>query len=354
MRLSRGRCTRGEAVTSQDSLGRRIVRGRLVSSGLFALIIAVAGVDAGAAPRTIARVRSANPSLDERIDAELATLGFAVKRVDAADPGADLGDIARANEAVAALRVEAGDAVEIWVEGRTPGDPPTRETIRPDGRRPNVAAVLALEALRAHLLEVRPPLPSEPVRKTLAPPAPSPMSEPATQRSRSLWFHLGAGADASPGGLPPGANLLLEVRLEARPWLSVAAFAAATPLATRLDAAEGGAFLRRAIAGAGIDLQKQLGRTTLSVGAGGAFLFLFVEGTSPAAGYGARDSSTVTLGPLLRSSAAIELVPPLRVRLELGVGVSFPRATISFADREEATWGRPFGLLTLGLEWGVL
>lgn len=325
---------------------------RLVAGGILAITLALGAGDAAAASGMIVRVRSADPSLDDRLDAELATLGFTVKPVDGAEPGTDLGEIARANGAVAALRVDPGDAVELWVEGRAPGDPPVRETIPADPRRRGVAAVLALEALRAHLLQVQPGPANEPPR-TSEPPPPSPPS-PVPSARRWLWLQLAAGVDASPGGIAPAPELLFALRLEPRPWLSLGAFGAVTPLAARLDAPEGGALLRRAIVGAGIDLQKEFSRTTLAIGAGGALVLLFVEGTSPAAGYRARDAFTVTAGPLLRASASTALASSVRVRADLAAGATFPRTTITFADREGATWGRPFGLLTLGLEWGPL
>ena len=112
--------------------------------------------------------------------------------------------------------------------------------------------------------------------------------------------------------------------------------------------------MRHAIAGAALDLQKQLPPFTLALGAGGAFVLFFVDGRAPAAGYGARDASADCVALFLRASASREVVPALRARIELFAGTTFPLATISFAERAEATWGRPFGLVTLGVEWGAI
>jgi len=301
------------------------------------------------------RVRSANTALDERLDAELSTLGFAVKGVDGGDPGLDLGTIARSNGAVAAIRVDPGDAVELWVAANRPGEPPIREVFPVDARRGwSQAAVQALEALRAHLLKVREEPPPAPPAKALEVGPPPPLPAPTLPARPWLWLHLAGGADASPGGLSPAAAVLLEARLEPRPWLSIAVFGAVAPLAARLDAPEGGALVRHAIAGAAADVQKHVSGATVSLGGGGAFVLMSVQGTDPAAGYGAQTASSVTVGPLLRSSASLEVAPALRVRVELAAGVTLPRSTISFAGREDATWGRPFGLLTLGAEWGAL
>jgi hypothetical protein len=62
----------------------------------------------------------------------------------------------------------------------------------------------------------------------------------------------------------------------------------------------------------------------------------------------------VTAGPVLRAGAAIEMTRALRLRAEVLGCLTFPQAVIRFAGREVADWGRPVGLLTLGLEWGAL
>jgi hypothetical protein len=322
------------------------------------ILLALGRREARAESPAIVRLRSSNPAFDERLDAELAALGFAVKGVDVGDAATDLAAIARANGAVASIRVSPGNLLELWVEPSQPGDPSTRETVRIDTRQGwDVAAIVALEGLRARLLEVRSGGRSAAVAASPSPPVsePTPVSPSlATARRPWLWLHLAAAVDASPGGMSPAFDGFLEVRLEPRAWFSVGIFGAGTPLASSVEAPEGEALVRHAIVGFALDLQKQLSRVTVSLGAGGAFIPFFVEGRSPAAGYGAHDASADSLALLLRAAASVEVAPALRLRIAIAAGVTFPLVTISFADREEATWGRPFGLSTLGLEWGAI
>ena len=91
---------------------------RATSAVFLLLAVLVTAREAAADPATIVHVRSSNPALDKRLDAELSTLGFAVKVVDAGDPALDLETIARANGAVAGVRLDSGDAVELWAEPR--------------------------------------------------------------------------------------------------------------------------------------------------------------------------------------------------------------------------------------------
>ncbi|HEY2516522.1 MAG TPA: hypothetical protein VGI39_36885 [Polyangiaceae bacterium] len=314
---------------------------------LSASLLLLSAQDAGADPAVIARVGSTHSPLDARLDAELTTLGFAVKDVDEGG-GADLGAVARANGAVAAIRVNAEGAIELWVEPRGPEGAPVHEVVPIEARRGwDVAAVQALEALRAHLLRIREaPLPASP------PPPPPPAALPPPRPW--LWLRFGAGFDASPGGFGAAADLLLEVRAEPRPWLAFALFGAGTPLETRVDGPEGGATLRRGIAGGAVDLVQPWSRAALSLGVGGALVAMDTQGTTPTTGYAARDAQAWAAAPLLRGGASLRLAPFLRVRAEIVAGVTFPRLTLSFAGREAAAWGRPLGLFTLGVEWGVV
>jgi hypothetical protein len=79
-----------------------------------------------------------------------------------------------------------------------------------------------------------------------------------------------------------------------------------------------------------------------------------MNGEALAPGYGGQSASIVTVGPLLRVCATLDVTPALRVRTAIGAGVTAPHAVIRFAGREVADWGQPFGLMTLGLELGVL
>jgi hypothetical protein len=306
-------------------------------------------------PPTIVHVRSSNAPLDKRLDAELGALGFTVSIVEPVDPSLDLEAVTRSHGGAAGIRVDSGDVVELWVLPTHAGDPPVHETVRVDAQRGwTAAAVSALESLRARLLEIRsaPLLPPPPPSVEPAPaPLPAPSSPPPPRRW--LWLHLGAGIDASPGGSPPGADVLVEVRGEPCPWLSFGAFGAGTPLSAEIDAPEGRASVRRVLAGIALDAQGTLGPVTLAAGAGAALAPTFVHGTYAAPGFATRDSTSLSAAPVLRLSASFALAPPLRIRIALAGGATFPEATTTFGDHVVATWGRPFGLGTIGVEWGI-
>ena len=308
-------------------------------------------------------MRSSKPALDERLSAEIATLGFPVRGVDPPQAGAEpsaasLQDIARARGATAAVRVlERDDAIEVWVEGPADTVPPFHEVFRSDARRRwNVASVSALESLRAHLLGRPPPQlsPAAPEVAPLRPEIAAPHGQPAFPRRPWLWLHLAAGAESSPGGLGPASEIFGEVRVElpssAPLGVDVSVFGAFSPVAAQVAGPEGIAYVRHEIAGAAADARARLGRANVSLGLG-AVLGLFSMNGQPSGGaYSGHDASIATLGPVLRACAAFDIVHALRVRAELAGGVTVPHAVIQFAGREVADWGQPFGLVTLGVK----
>jgi hypothetical protein len=220
----------------------------------------------------------------------------------------------------------------------------------------SLAAVSALEILRADLLDVRdsrtpPPTPE--------PPPPAREKADAVPRSPAgkaplLWAHLAGGAESSPGGLGPSAELLGELRLEVQSWLDVAAFGSFSPAAAQVVGAEGTARSRHAILGAVADVSARFQGTTVSLGAGGVLALLWVNGEAPAPGYASQSASSTTAGPLVRACGSLDVTRSFRLRAELAAGATMPHAVIRFAGREVASWGQPFGLLTLGLELGIL
>jgi hypothetical protein len=327
-------------------------------AGLLALAVLVFATAARCEREAIVRVRSSNSALDERLAAELSTLGLPVEEVDGSDPGAPLEQIARARGARAAVRVvEHENAIELWVEPRKEGAPPIHQNVPMDPRRGwNLAAVSALEILRADLLEVR--------EAAAAPPrlqAPQPVLDdrhPAPPLSPTrpalLWAHVAAGAESSPGGLGTSAEVLAELRLDALPWFDVAAFGAFDPAPAQIASAEGVASARHAIVGGAAEVRRRVVGATVSVGVGGVVALFWLKGEAPAPGYGGQSVSIATAGPLLRVCASLDVTPALRVRGEIGGGVTVPHAVVRFAGRQVADWGQPFGLITLGLELGLL
>jgi hypothetical protein len=328
------------------------LRGHNRVLSVTALVLALLAGGAGAQHDTIERVRSTKGPLEERLSAELSTLGFDVKDVESKNPDADLEQVALAQGAAAAVRLQKDGSIELWVGSPHGTEPPLHETIGADARRDwNLTAVSALEALRAHLLRFRPRM-REPLPVPAEPPVVSPPSVPSPA-TRRLWLVLAGGAEASAGGLGTSAEIVAELRFEPRPWLDVSGFGVLGPFPAQLEGREGVASVRQELAGVAVDAQSRLAGAHVSLGLGAAIAELSMKG-QPASGYAGEEASIVTAGPVLRSCASIDVTPVLRLRAELTGGVTAPHAVIRFAGREVAEWGRPFGLLTLGLEWGAL
>jgi hypothetical protein len=150
----------------------------------------------------------------------------------------------------------------------------------------------------------------------------------------------------------PSAQATAELRLEL-PLLDVGAFGSFSPVADQVSAVEGVARVRNAMGGAFLEGRVRWGPATMSLGAGGVLAFFWMTGDALAPAYEGRSAAMATAGPLLRGCASLAVTPTMRVRLELAGGWTLPRAAIRFAGREVAGWGQPFGLVTLGLEFGV-
>jgi hypothetical protein len=212
----------------------------------------------------------------------------------------------------------------------------------------SLSAVSALEALRARLLARPSTLRSradEPRASTALPAAPHSVD------MRALWLRAAAGATYSPGGLGVLPELLLSLRVQPMARFSASAFSALDLSSAELVAPEGTASVRHTILGVTADLAgPETRRLHGSIGAGIALALLRVDGRTSEAAYRARVEHTFGVGPVLRTSAAAQLTATLALRLELLIGVSVPHAVVRFAGREVASWGLPYGLLTLGLE----
>jgi hypothetical protein len=305
---------------------------------------------------TILRVPSSNGPLDERLAAELSTLGLPVQELQAADPAATLEQLAAARGARAAVRVLGDDrAIELWVAPRTESAPPVHQLVPVEPRRGwNLAVVSALEILRADLLEIRQPT-SRPPPAAAPPrsPPPGPAHGSAQPYPPLVWAYVAAGAQTSPGGLGPSAELLAELRLDMPGWVGIGGLATVSPAAKQVTGPEGASSVRHALFGAVVDVRGRSGLVTGSIGAGGVLALFWMNGEPLAPGYAGRSASSTTAGPVLRGCGALDVTRALRVRVQFLVGSALQSASILFAGREVAGWGQPFALVTLGLEAGL-
>lgn len=294
-------------------------------------------------------------ALDARLTAELATLTLPVV-VHELDAGAgELAKLADDAHALAAVRVTRdGTALELW---QAQLDGPSRQPaslqtilIDPDSGW-SVAALSALEALRARLLAS----PRREATARVAPPAGSTPPRPRPRLAPWLWLRAAIGAAYSPGGLGYHSQLLASLRVQPRSVLSASVFAALDLRSTTLREPEGAARVHTTLTGLVVEVVPLAQRhVTTALGAGAALAFLRVEGAAAEAGYVARAETIVGAGPVVRASAAARLANWYLLRVELLAAITTPRAVLRFADREVATWGRPFLLLTLGAEFGLV
>jgi hypothetical protein len=272
-------------------------------------------------------------------------------------PGNDLAlaQIARRARTLAVLRVgQAAEGIEVWVAPEVDAEAKS-EWVDVDAQRPELAVVLAVEALRARFLEfgLEPEHSSAPKRLEPAPtqgswsPEVRSMSGAPTSPGSSLWLEVGAAALAANSGVALSAEAAL--RFFPAPWLGIDVSGWWPISTTRVDATGGSADVRTTLALASGELRWGLGKASLATGAGLGLAVIEMKGR-PAVGYVGRDDSVVTALPFGRFAFELPFTRGFGLRMATNVGVSAPRAVVRFDDRVVASWGRPFLALTLGVQ----
>jgi hypothetical protein len=305
----------------------------------------------------------ADRELHARVGAELRALGWRVVEV---APGSDLAlaQIARRAGTLAVLRVgQAAEGIEVWVAPEVDAEAKS-EWVDVDPQRPDLAVVLAVEALRARFLEfgLEPEhssnLGKEPVaaRRRPGPAKPvvvsQPSRPPATNAVGSaLWVGAGAAMLVAGEGVTSSAEIALRF-LPVR-WLGFDV-AGWWPLsAAHVEATGGSAEMRsKLVLGAG-ELRWNLPEMSFGAGAGVGLAAVDLDGRADAGYVGSTDSLLTAL-PFGRLAFEVRVTRGLRVRMTSNVGASTPRAVIRFDERWVASWGRPFFALTLGIQGQVL
>jgi hypothetical protein len=227
-----------------------------------------------------------------------------------------------------------------------------------------VLALRATEALRARglRLEHRPmdepaPEPPPPPEPTPPPPvvAPRRVHEPAMPgppsplaQVRGLWLELAPGAALSPGGLTPAFDAWTSIRFDRSAW-SAGALLLVPITDRRLSAAEGSAQVSLFMTGAFADVALLRGTVQLNAGGGVGAAISRMKG-SARPGYESADDTVWAAAPFVRASAQVEMGYGWRLTVGALLGTGLPRISVYFADREVATWGRPyFFVTTLGV-----
>lgn len=313
---------------------------------------------AAAAPSAQVRIVLIRTPGDERLTrrlrAELMALGWDVVEVDTGAPA----PLREGPRGLAAIRASARDTLELWIDrGRglyeaAPEPIPIQDLPSDEAR-----AVRAAEVLRARLIEldlVEPPS-AAPPEEPAEPSAPLPEPEPEldTEDERPVLWLWGAPAlTASAGGFPATAHVMVGLRAEPIESWSAGVFAG-VPLGDHaLSVPQGSASMSLLMLGAAVEYFLVDEAWRLGVGSGGGIVLARVEGRAepPFAGRSDSLTSSVWFGTVGLHRRIIEGVS---ARAEVLVGMAAPRLALRAAGEELAQWGRPFGIVSVGLEVAV-
>jgi hypothetical protein len=326
-----------------------------------------------AAHKTILLVRtSGDDPVMNRVRADLGGAGWRIIEVagqDELESRESLAALASELKATAALRVDARLG-QIYIHiGRTWGSVDevlSSEDRQVDGR---ILALRATEALRAHGLDVGPtaapgveretggppekpraPRPEKPARAAPTPPAPT--RPGAAVSKHGLWFELGPTAIGSPGGLGFGLSGWLGARLELSSFWSVAVTGIVPLWSRRVVEPEGSARVAPTFLGVGLEgAWIRRPRWYWATGLEAAGLVTIMQGRGAQTGYRAATDSVATAAVHLYMRSGWRLRPDWNVFGALVGGVSFPKVEVAFGDHVAKTWGQPYGMLALGMEF---
>jgi len=296
------------------------------------------------------------PAFLARLLAELGSSGFdvAVVTPSAFPPGRpEIEQLAqREGASVELLLIEAGAGLEIWVVDPQTGKTTFREVILGlygPREAPEVIAIRVVETLRATLMELEHPRASAPP----IPLRPPPPEIDTTTHGRPTHFTIGVGGGGaySAGGVGAMGHLDLSLAWTVRSRFSVALDGALTPARTKLRGPEGEASVAWYLAGVSFGFWASEPtapvRFRSSAGAWLAVMSLTGQAVNP---YVNNRAEFVSVIPHLDAGLRFSLTPRLGLGAGLSIGISAPAASIQFAGREVATWGRPLWLGNLMLE----
>ena len=305
--------------------------------------------------RILVMLEQTKPAFVSRLRAELASLGFGVTVGTPSNfpPGrSEIEQLAQAERATAGLLlIEAGGGVEFWVIDPAIGRTTFREVILGfyDPREaPEVVAIRVVETLRATLKDVQPMRQNAP--DPAARVAPEIASPPSAAPAR-FTLGVGGGGAYSSGGLGPMAHLDLSLAWALSSRFSVAVDGALTPARTALRGSEGEANAAWYLAGVSLRFSATDPNAPVRLRSGiGAWLSVMSLSGQPVTPYVSTPSQFVSVIPHLDLGLRFALTAKLGLAVGLSGGVSAPSASIHFAERQVATWGKPVWLGSLALE----
>jgi hypothetical protein len=298
---------------------------------------------------------------DERIvsraRAELVALGYNVVVMSAAGGVPEpLKSLASARQAHAALRsTPSNTGIELWV-----GDPSTGRTafeevvaLETTERNDQLLALRATEVVRARLIEsLISPRPREQSIERDVPPEPAPVLD-SHNRHVLLSLEAGAGYLEHQQRLDGGFHGTFALRTSPHRSFALSAFLVLPLEKARLAGESGDATVDARIVGIGLEYVpvQQPFRAAFGGGAGLASIGFEGEAEPPLE---ARTGSIATAILSAHVAATVDVGWRVRLRPALMVAWSVPRVVVRIAGQEEAAWGQPLFLGTIGLEFGVL
>jgi len=323
-----------------------------------ALILLSASSRAEDHPKILVLLEQTEPSFLVRLRAELGSSGFAVAvvRPSTFPPNRqEVEQLAQQEGATVGLSlIESGAGIEIWITDPVSAKTTFREVLLGlyDPREaPGVIAIRVVETLRATLIEVEHSHTGG--SETTLHSAPELKSSTNAGPSR---FTLGvaSGSAYSSGGV--GAMLNVELSLE---WavssrFNVAVNGALTPARKKLRGPEGEASVTWYLTGLSLGFwaTDPTAPFRLRAGAGGWLALMSLTGQAVTPYVNTR-ADFVSVIPHLDVGLRYSLTRRLGLDLGLSGGLSAPGASIQFAGREVATWGRPLWVGNLALEAGL-
>ena len=174
---------------------------------------------------------------------------------------------------------------------------------------------------------------------------------PIRAESARYTLAVGGGGAFSPGGVGATGHLDLALRFTVVPRLSIALDGAFTPVRTKLRGPEGDANVAWYVAGVsfGFCASDPAAPVRFRSGAGVWLGWLNVSGQA-APPYVNTHADVVSIIPHLDAGLSFSLTRVVSISTGVSLGISAPPASIRFAGREVATWGRPLWMGGLALE----
>jgi hypothetical protein len=295
------------------------------------------------------------PAFLPRLLAELGSSGFDVTVITPSTlppSRSEMEQLSQREGATVELSLmEGGGALEIWIVDASTGKATFREVILGSyehGEAPELVAIRLVETLRATLMDFASP--SNVAAHIPLHRAPEIGSSTRAGPARFMMA-VGGGGAYSVGGIGAMEYLDLSLGWRIGSRFNLAVDGALTPTRTNLQGPEGQANVAWYRSGVSLGFCASDPAAPIRFRSGaGVWLSVMSLAGQAAAPYVNTSTDFVSVIPHLDAGLHFSLTPNLGLAASLSMGVSAPEASVRFAGREVATWGRPLWLGGLALE----